>query len=427
MSRFERNKGPLALLGSWLLLAGGLLALPGTANAAAPPEAGKLIVHEWGTFLSVQSPEGTSLGGMIESEEELPNFVRERGLDGGNRACLNYKMETPVTYFYVDRPRTVEVRVDMPNGLLTHWFPAVRTFGPPQKMRPSAAPVGSFLDWGKVRLTPAPRGVAPGLRSVSATDPWRFVRDTDAALVHVGNDRPRVRPSGDTEKFLFYRGLGALDMPLTVRTTECRAGRPQLELHNGGIDLLRGIFVVQVEAGTIRFSAVGDMIATCPTRAGIRPVLGDPHPLSKGVPEAKRKVADALIGAGLYRKEAEAMVNNWEKSYFRTEGLRVLYLIPRARVERTIPLRIAPAPQELVRVMVGRVEVLTPTARRKAESALAVLGGRPSREAGPAEAELARLGRLREPVLRHLAATSGNAAVRSKAEELVKKVVAVKR
>jgi hypothetical protein len=31
------------------------------------------------------------------------------------------KMETPVTYFYTDRPMTAFVKVDMPRGLLTHW------------------------------------------------------------------------------------------------------------------------------------------------------------------------------------------------------------------------------------------------------------------------------------------------------------------
>src|SRR5262249_3461083 len=48
------------------------------------PDLGKLIVHEWGTFLSVQGSDGQTLGGMIESEERLPNFVRERALDGRN-------------------------------------------------------------------------------------------------------------------------------------------------------------------------------------------------------------------------------------------------------------------------------------------------------------------------------------------------------
>src|ERR1700733_14088669 len=106
-----------------LLLAG--LALWGVVPPAASPApnrsqqpaASGLVVHEWGTFLSVQGSDGATLGGMIDSEEKLPLFVRERDLNGRNRACLWQKMETPVTYFYTDRPMTAEIKVDMPRGL----------------------------------------------------------------------------------------------------------------------------------------------------------------------------------------------------------------------------------------------------------------------------------------------------------------------
>ena len=45
-------------------------------SPAPPPE--KLVVHEWGTFLTVQGSDGVTLGGMVDSEESLPGFVMER-------------------------------------------------------------------------------------------------------------------------------------------------------------------------------------------------------------------------------------------------------------------------------------------------------------------------------------------------------------
>jgi hypothetical protein len=429
MSRLKHHKGLLAMLGSWLLLAAALLALPVPAEAAAPLDAGKLIVHEWGTFLSVQGPDGVALGGMIESEEDLPPFVRERGLGGLSRASLTSKVETPVTYFYVDRPRTVQVRAEMPKGLLTHWFPMVQSFGPPLKAGRTPAPTGSFLDWGTVHLTPAPRaaanGLIPGLRPVAANSPWRFVRETDSALVKVGPPRPGLSYRTQSEKFLFYRGLGAFDLPLSVQTTEGRCSTT-LTLFNRGPEPLSGAFAVQVGKSDIRFTTAPSFQQTC-RRGGVNVQLGDPMPLAKGVPEAKRKVADALVKAGLYRKEAEAMVNNWEHSYFRTEGLRVLYLLPRSTVDQTLPIRITPAPQELVRVMVGRVEVLTARTQRSVEAALTNLGSRSLPERAAAEAEIARLGRLKEPVLRRISASSRDATAKAKAAELLKGLVAAKR
>jgi hypothetical protein len=116
-----------------------------TGAALARP-ADNLIVHEWGTFLSVQGSDGVTQGGMVDSEENLPWFVRTRSLGGRNSGELFIKMETPVTYFYVDKPRKVQVKVGMTRGLLTHWFPAVLGFGP----APSAKNPGpdSYLDWG---------------------------------------------------------------------------------------------------------------------------------------------------------------------------------------------------------------------------------------------------------------------------------------
>src|SRR5262249_368429 len=133
------------------------VASPVPTPRGSPRDEGRLIVHEWGTFLSVQGSDGGTLGGMVDSEERLPIFVRERSLDGGNRACYFHELETPVTYFYVDRRRTVKVRVDMPQGLLTHWFPAVRSYGP--ALNPKAPPptAASHLDWGNVELFPDDR------------------------------------------------------------------------------------------------------------------------------------------------------------------------------------------------------------------------------------------------------------------------------
>jgi hypothetical protein len=138
---------------------------------------------------------------MVESEEKLPRFVRERDLGGRNRACLFQKVETPVTYFYTDRPMTAEIKAEMSRGLLTHWFPAVQTFGPPPAPKGKPAAPGSFLDWGKVELFPDTpeyvgvkkpvRGVRPG---AGADSTWRFARETDSALVRVTKAGAPVRP-----------------------------------------------------------------------------------------------------------------------------------------------------------------------------------------------------------------------------------------
>ena len=53
------------------------------------------------------------------------------------------------------------------------------------------------------------------------------------------------------------------------------------------------------------------------------------------------------------------MLETWRDSWFE-EGLRVFYVLPRAATDAALPLTIDPKPDELVRVLVGRVEVITP-------------------------------------------------------------------
>lgn len=405
----------------------------GWAAGEKPPPAdqSKLIVHEWGTFLSVQGSDGMTLGGMIDSEEELPPFVQTRNAAAWERAKirqrLGYKMETPVTYFYTDRPRSVRVRVGMPEGILTHWFPTVRDFGPSLLKTASAseffASKESFLDWGRVELIPdqgtGRNGPAGLLRPVSASDTWRFARMTDAAFVKViageGNGN---RVIYDHEKFLFYRGLGAFQLPLQVRSHGSGESM-ELTLLNTGTQPLEHVFAVEVGRDRVRFARFDDLGPGAVRRFAVRSVWKQPLPLGEGVVQAKEAVRASLQEAGLYAKESQAMVDTWESSYFRTEGLRILYTLPRETVDEVIPIQIKPAPDQLVRVMVGRVEVLTPDKERQVEQWLGELISEDPSLRGAARIALNRLGRLREPVLRRIALLTKDPAVRSKAEALI--------
>jgi hypothetical protein len=384
-------------------------------------------VHEWGTFLSVQGADGTTQGGMIDSEEILPTFVRERGLGGRNRACLFLKMETPVTYFYTDQPRKVRVKVDMPRGLLTHWFPAVSQFGPPPagpKDKPSAG--GSFLDWADLELFPdTPQYVGQGRPVLGVRDgapehsTWHFARETDSAVVKVVKAGAGVRPGGEAEKFLFYRGLGEFDLPLSIQSTG-PAEDLHLVLHNRGPEALTSVFAVQVENGMIRYARLPDLTGSSRQGVDVKQTFSSFLPQADGVRQLKHGLTDALVSEGLYPREAQAMVNTWEKSYFHNEGLRVLYVLPRRLVNEAIPITIEPAPRQLERVMVGRVEVLTPGREQKLLKALADAVSKDAEVQKAARAELDRLGRLQEPVLRRLASLGGTPEVKKEIEARLK-------
>jgi len=75
-----------------------------------------------------------------------------------------------------------------------------------------------------------------------------------------------------------------------------------------------------------------------------------------------------LISQGLNPDEAHAMLETWKNSWFE-DGSRLLYIVPRSFVDSVLPLRISPAPAQITRVFVGRLEFITPATQQAIESA----------------------------------------------------------
>jgi hypothetical protein len=139
-----------------------------------------------------------------------------------------------------------------------------------------------------------------------------------------------------------------------------------------------------------------------------------------GVVEALgREVQKVLVGEGLYEDEARAMVRTWSESWFASEGTRVLYVVPRATTDALLPITMTPAPTELVRVLVGRQDILSPEVEAEVEQALEdrVAGDAARRDA--AQRRLARLGRFLEPAVRRVVAWTSSEAVRRSGGEIL--------
>src|SRR5262245_6214747 len=68
------------------------------------------IVHEWGTNTIVVGSDGAMVRGLHHEEEDLPAFVYDRRSPSVARS-VDVKMETPVAYFYSDKP--LEAHVDV--------------------------------------------------------------------------------------------------------------------------------------------------------------------------------------------------------------------------------------------------------------------------------------------------------------------------
>lgn len=398
---------------------GGLLGtvlLAAVAVAAAKPGAsGDLVVHEWGTFLGVQGSDGVSLDGMYHEEHALPQFVHARSRDQLHLQAAILKGETPVIYFYTKRRQEVRVDVRFPRGIWTQWYPQA------QVVAPQLAQTGSFSDlrggrivWCSEVIPAAAAGSPAPAPPATASDAlWNFARDVDAAYVRTP-DRTRPGSPSEDERFLFYRGLGQAPLPLTLSA----AGDGTLRTDSGQPHGLKHLFVLRVENGKGVYRYLPSL-APGQSASGVIPGMESARPLPEFTTALGDDLAARLVEAGLYAKEARAMVNTWRGSYFRTEGIRVLFVLPQAWTDAFIPLELTPRPREVVRVMVGRLELLTPDRERRAERAVRDLSAADGVARERAFAFLRDQGRYAEPVLRRVLRTTRDERV----EQLCKRLL----
>lgn len=312
-----------------------------------------LVVHEWGTFTSMQSASGVLLGGMHHDDAPLPGFVirtatRWAQLADGTIHEPTQRMETPVIYLHTDRRMEVDVRVTFPSGLMSEWYPECAELLP---AGPAAAEIaGGALRW-KVDVDP---DLDPALSpAVAADNIWAPSRRVKVPSLRNLAVRSGVdRPVGEVERFLFYRGVGRFELPVRVQATDAK-----LTVTNLAQRRVEAAFLLVVHDDMAGFVALGALAGKTPQAV---PLPAPDRPLSDIIAEARGALIGALEASGLYHDESVALVDTWNDSYFKTQGARVLYVLPQAWTDALLPLTVKPKPDKIVRTLVGRIEVLTP-------------------------------------------------------------------
>jgi hypothetical protein len=402
-----------------------------------------LVVHEWGTFTSIQGSDGILLDWRPLQSSRLPRFVHDWRKPGLNRVAGGVgpftksvlmtlqRMETPVVYFYSEKEQTVDLSVDFPKGTITEWYPQVREIGP--SFVPVSPPVASMDNalhhvgvpatftlasyvgekaitnstarWAHLEILPAKQH--PEMASRMPSDPagshYFAARETDAAYVRAAS-MSKTSPAPENEKFLFYRGAGSFGTPLVAAVTN-----NAVVLKNQGKETLKHLFVLNAHGKQANFAYVAELGAgesrTVPLQeAGL--------PLEQTSAQISKAMESSLIKEGLFQREARAMVNTWNNSWFEEDGVRVLYLLPRNWTDATLPMTVSPQPKNIVRVMVGRAELITPATEEQLAADLVKASQGDASARGEAVVTLKKSGRFAEPVFNRAMAKASPAATK---------------
>ncbi len=318
----------------------------------------KYTVHEWGTFTTVHGSNGTQLNGIYLEEEHLPSFVYHHSgfspdLNVTQKGIyqpvenVNVKMETPVLYFYSDMKTDVNVKVNFPNGAISQWYPqrsGGEAGGNGYDTLDFKKQYNGWISWDATILPPlATNPYSAPEKQVTPT--WSAPRNTDANLVQCQKE---------VEKYLFYRGVGRFSLPLISAFSPDGSS---LFLANYGKDLIPYVFVYEKKEGMPT-----NVWWTGKLEAGLTFKVSEPTSQMPAEAIAAKFIEfqKGLVSAGLYPKEAAAMLETWHTSYFEHNGLRVFWVVPRNYTDELLPLTLSPKPEAVERVLVGRSEVMTP-------------------------------------------------------------------
>lgn len=367
-----------------------------------------LVVHEWGTFTALQGSDGAVMNGMQHEEESLPSFVHSRDLlnetftppgrprcpgfckgfepgaiyrsgNASDHLTVTQKMETPVLYFYSkNEVKNVRVSVGFPKGVISQYYPA------PEKFLPELDRMENLQD-GRVDFAfdIAAENTTLAIPPVEARSVYAPSREVAANYIR--------NTQGEAEKLIFYRGLGNFSTSIAVtsdangvyiRNTSKNLIMPSgLLFYSDGNDR-GGFFSVRslapFEVVTFSLAQIEQMKSMYSTNL---------------VDQAKGVLIAQLEVSGLYHDEAVSMVNTWKKSYFKTKGLRLLHVLSQKETEALLPLTMSPQPTELVRTLVGRIEIMTHQEEQELIAQIATQGK---------QFAVSTLGRLAEPKLRRV-------------------------
>jgi hypothetical protein len=354
-------------------------------------------MHEWGTFTTVAGIDGRAINWLpLGGPSDLPCFVHHvnanvmakllPGQQAGaqityetarSSMLAKVRMETPVIYFYSPTEFDASVTVSFNRGIITEFYPM--PIQPVLAIYTNTLNDPNFshtLEW-RVRVSPDEKPLFPNGGTASH---YYAARETDATPLKSGVE---------SEKFIFYRGIANFDVPIQTKLL----ANGDVELWNLAVEgALPSVILFESRGGKMGYRVAGEL-AKADTLS--------PPALTSDIAGIRKELTKELVRAGLFAKEAQAMVETWNDSWFE-EGSRVFYILPSGSVSAILPLRIHPAPSHTARVFVGRQELITEASMAAVKTALEQND----------TATLARYGRFLSPIADRIIMSSSDQTMR---------------
>src|SRR5687768_1659568 len=212
------------------LAAASAASLAAVSSARASRRSERFLAHEWGTFTTLQDEDGKELHGINIDDEPVPDFVHNlnpfllskpllssRHWQYRQKAAprhhpyVTMRLETPVIYFYPPvgllEAMNVDVHVRFRGGWLTEFYPKATPHAP--LLKEGQFDFGNLTPETVSSLTWSDLSVGNKVTGPNTDEHvWLAPRKVDAAGI--------LTREGESEKYLFYRGVGCQQAPLRI-------------------------------------------------------------------------------------------------------------------------------------------------------------------------------------------------------------------
>jgi hypothetical protein len=284
--------------------------------------------------------------------------------------------------------------VHFAKGAITEWYPRASRVEPAAALYDGSvtqARADGGIAWDSVTLLPS---YSSDLPKEARANRYYAARQTTSTPLGV-----ETSAGVQHEKFLFYRGVSVFPVPVSAvlvpKPAADSTSAYELRIENRSGDEIPKTVLLERRGEKLGYRMGG----------AVQRESGVARPqLTGNADSLARELEGMLVAQGLFHNEAQAMVETWRDSWFE-EGSRLLYIVPEKFVNGILPLTIKPAPEQTVRLFVGRLELVTPETQRAVEQAFATND----------KATLEKYGRFLEPILQSMISGEPD---RSKAESL---------
>lgn len=360
----------------------------------------RMKVHEWGTFTVLQDEGGRQLPGVNVDDEPVPEFVhnipeamilptvldsrqwfyRMKGVPR-RHPQVTVRLETPVIYFYPPADQTTPIEVDVRAKFRGGWL---TEFYPDAKFDVNGV---SHENFNFAHLNSDTRGsLSWKSLQVGAADDfpetdehvWLAPRQVQATPITAAN--------GESEKYVFYRGVGNFGAPLRV-SMDRTSGNAELEsqlpndLALANPWVIPDLWIVHItDDGKVAFRTLNDVGFDDQGEANIDTLsyrFAEEEFSESNMDKLQQEMHACLVEEGLFADEAAAMLATWKRAYFQSPGLRVFFPTPREWTDRQLELELS-VDADIERVMMCRIELITDEQR----ASLSTLAMGPASDSG---------------------------------------------